>query len=322
MRGLDYQRLDHGIKDSTPIRIKHDVWMKCGPGLRDMHYEVELGVVLTGEMRREHAGWRETFKPGSLWLGGIWEPHSAEVVRAPLELVMFHIQPDMLAQMSFPEAPQLSWLNLFTRPPGERPHPLAVGKKRGLAFGERMKALSTATDSWQVKLQFRLLLMEFLMELMEYAPPRPADRKQGHNRLDRAVELALLHHTRVAVSEAAHAVGMNRNEFSRAFRELMGIGFKEFQLHHRLRIAAEELCTLDIPLKTIALKWGFTDKSHFHHHFLRVFGCTPGEYRKRSMRKKTGPLNDSPPAPGHASTRRSRSSTCAVARHSTVSAAP
>lgn len=287
MQEFHYHRLDHDVRDSTPIRIKHDLWNVRGPGLRDMHYEVELGVVLTGEMRREHDGWRSTFKPGSLWLGGIWEPHSAEVVCAPLELVMFHVQPDMLAQLRFPEAPHISWLRPFTLPPDERPHPLEAGKDRWLWFGEKMKALGAREESWQVKVQSRLLLLELLVEIIGYMPAGPADDgKPWHKHMSRAIELALVSNTRVPVGEAANAVGMNRIEFSRAFRSLTGIGFKEFQLHHRLRVAAAELHETDTPIKTIAQKMGFVDKCHFHHHFFTAFGCTPNDYRKRSRSQK------------------------------------
>jgi len=28
----------------------------------------------------------------------------------------------------------------------------------------------------------------------------------------------------------------------------------------------------------IALKWGFSDKSHLHHGFRERYNCTPGDY--------------------------------------------
>ena len=38
----------------------------------------------------------------------------------------------------------------------------------------------------------------------------------------------------------------------------------------------------------IAAKWGFYDESHFSHLFKRLYGCTPGNYRKQHLefRKK------------------------------------
>jgi len=29
------------------------------------------------------------------------------------------------------------------------------------------------------------------------------------------------------------------------------------------------------------LAFGFTDGSHLHRHFLKLYGCTPAEYRRR-----------------------------------------
>ena len=73
---------------------------------------------------------------------------------------------------------------------------------------------------------------------------------------------------------------MNRNLFSRKFREVMGIGFPDFMLRHRLNGAASDLTATSLSIDEIALKWGFTDKSHLHHRFRELYNRTPGDYRR------------------------------------------
>ena len=40
-----YQLLHHDLGPDRPIRMWRDEWDRVGPGLSDLHYEVELGIV-------------------------------------------------------------------------------------------------------------------------------------------------------------------------------------------------------------------------------------------------------------------------------------
>jgi hypothetical protein len=41
----------------------------------DMHWELELGVVCSGAMRRDYENYSCVMNPGDVWLCGMWEPH-------------------------------------------------------------------------------------------------------------------------------------------------------------------------------------------------------------------------------------------------------
>ncbi|NYL93879.1 helix-turn-helix domain-containing protein, partial [Salmonella enterica subsp. enterica serovar Typhimurium] len=49
----------------------------------------------------------------------------------------------------------------------------------------------------------------------------------------------------------------------------------------RLQIAAQTLSREVLPVMVIAESVGYASESSFHKAFVREFGCTPGEYRKR-----------------------------------------
>jgi AraC-like DNA-binding protein len=274
-------RPDYGTSADRPVTVLHDLWPRVGPGQCDMHYALELGIVLRGRMRRDHCGWRGTFAAGDLWLSGIWEPHAAFVRESPLELAVLHIHPPFLARLAFPELPALRPLSLFTAPPGRRPHPLSAHRPVWRTFGQRVVALAE-DDSAVQPLRLHALLLELLAEIVErsgWLSEGGTSSAEGYEDISRAIERVFGTDGYVRTTEAARVAGMNRNLFSRRFRDLMGVSFHDFALRHRLGLAAQLLRESDLPVKAIADRLGFTDKSHLHRHFVDLYGQTPLRYR-------------------------------------------
>ncbi|MFA9477934.1 helix-turn-helix domain-containing protein [Phycisphaerales bacterium AB-hyl4] len=279
-------RLDHGLSADRPIVTKHDLWPEVGPGMQDMHYEVELGIVMRGRMAHRNRHWVGEFGPGDVWLTGIWEPHSAEITEVPLELCMFHIYPPMLAQWKFPEYPDCNWLSFFTAPPEERPQQLSNRGDIWLDIARQVLALTPDQDRFD-QLLLRPLLMRFLTELGRVWPGFEATssiRVGTYEHIGRAIAAVFETPHRLSVTEGADLAGMNRNVFTEKFQELMGMSFAEFSLKHRLYLASHALRETDLPLKAIATHFGFTDKSHLHRSFVRLFGQTPHDYRRSNLR--------------------------------------
>ena len=254
----------------------------------DMHWELELGVVCSGAMRRDYENWSCVMKPGDVWFCGMWEPHGWQVTATPCECVVLVILPQMLVNLRCDEAPGLNWLSPFTVPPRERPRTDSSGRvaMRGMArrFAEIQNAPETQRALWQ-----RLLLMEILLSLFKNWQPA-ANRANGaagdthYQRVNRAIQMVFSRKALVTAGEAAAACGVGRNRFNALFEELMGITFAKFALRYRLSNAAMDLLHGDSPTKTIAADWGFTDASHLHHCFQRHYGCSPLEYRTRGKK--------------------------------------
>lgn len=101
--------------------------------------------------------------------------------------------------------------------------------------------------------------------------------------VDRARELLT---SRIAdpptLQELAHAVGANRFVLLRAFRRAVGVPPHAFLL--RLRVErARALLAHGAEISHVSLELGFADQSHLTRIFKRVFGLSPGAYR-REMR--------------------------------------
>jgi two-component system, response regulator YesN len=84
---------------------------------------------------------------------------------------------------------------------------------------------------------------------------------------------------RLSLSRLAHEVGMSKYRFSRRFREVMGIGFRDYVISIRLARAKDLLATTPASITDVALMVGFGDLPRFDKLFKRYTGLTPHAYR-------------------------------------------
>ena len=68
------------------------------------------------------------------------------------------------------------------------------------------------------------------------------------------------------------------------FKAEYGKPIQTFITDHRLNEAHAAIISTDIPLKSVALRLGYTHTNHFLTAFKKKFGYSPG-----SLRKKAGP---------------------------------
>ena len=79
----------------------------------------------------------------------------------------------------------------------------------------------------------------------------------------------------LARAASAHPVYLGQM-FHRHFGETVADYVKRL----RVRAAAEQLSSSDLPLAEIAFEHGFCDQSHFHRVFKKFAGVTPAEFRR------------------------------------------
>ncbi len=278
------RRLEILLSSRKPILCSHHVYEKKRSGFFDMHYGVELGVVVSGRMKRFYRGHETNPGAGEVWMCGMWEPHGFEVATDRCEVVVLVIWPPMLATQRFEESPGLNWLNPFVVRPADRPR--VDPKRRRAVLEVARKAIGIREHPGEYdQLRLRMIVMEILLLACEGWTPsehlenNPTD---AFSRVNRALVSVFESRRNVTVQEAAKMCGMGRNMFARVFKGLMGIGFPDFVLRYRLNGAAAQLLSTRDPIKAVADEWGFTDASHLHRCFLEAYGCSPGEYRKKA----------------------------------------
>ena len=256
----------------------------------DMHFGLELGIVLSGGMRRHYQGYSRLIRRGQVWFCGMWEPHGFEMVNTPCDVVVVIIWPPLLAQLRFEEAPGINWMAPFTVNPADRPQIAPEKRKLLLEKADELKKLIAVTKPVE-KAQIRICLLNILTMVLDRCPELISDKASLHAEhwilLNRTVQQVFNKHVFVSTSQAAKECGLNRNVFSQLFKKWMGIKFADFALRFRLKQAAGRLLSGNDPMKSIARQWGFVDTSHFNRVFWKHYGCSPSVFRRRHVSQKT-----------------------------------
>ncbi|HYE06908.1 MAG TPA: AraC family transcriptional regulator [Planctomycetota bacterium] len=286
---MDWQRTARLLRsegaDRPPLVVRRNRIPPGGAHPGDMHYELELGVVLRGAMERESGDDSRIVRAGQVWLCGMWEPHRFRALERCDVLVLL-VRPELLALLRLGDAGDTGerrWLLPFAIPPEARPQTQGAARREVAAWARRMLAtVERASDAHRL-LEQQVLLLELLLLLQRDWQPPACVRvdARGGERIDRALGLLFERRGGLSAVAAARAVGLPRNRFNRLFVDLMGTSFAEFAARHRLGGAAGDLCRGDEPLKAIARRWRFTDASHLVRRFRARYRCTPARYRAR-----------------------------------------
>lgn len=278
------RQLSLPISETEPVKVIPVWYPDRRASQYDMHFGLELGIVLSGVMRRHYQGYSRLAGRGQVWFCGMWEPHGFDVVKAPCEVMVLVIWPPMLAQLRFEEAPNLKWMTPFTAKPVDRPQIAPAKKKIFLEQAAQLKRL-VAPLTPVGKIKIRICLLNILTMVLESCPEfKLATGQSGSEhwrQLNRAVQLVFESRSFVSTSRAAMACGLNRNSFSQLFEKWMGIRFADFALRFRLKSAAGQLLSGNDPVKAIARQWGFVDASHFYQVFWKYYRLSPSEFRRQ-----------------------------------------
>lgn len=271
------------LSANAPLRVMRKRFDSNGlPAERDLHFELEVGAVIKGRVRRFSEVGHADCGPGDLWFCGMWETHGFEVIEAPCEFVMAIAWPPLLAGPLFPEAPGVDLLTPFIANSVSATPEQSERRKRTIALLQDMECLG-ASDADRDAARMRLRFFELLLLWLPDAGDQPRARRTatiGISHLLPAIELVFNSRRLVTNDEAANACGMRRDPFIRHFQRLLGVSFAKFGLRRRVRGAAEELLHSRRTLRTVAQQWGFTDDSHLHRQFLKHFGKSPADYRR------------------------------------------
>ena len=101
----DLKVLDIRLSGANPIRISLHSYENKTNAAFDMHYPLEMGILLSGRMRRFYHDWKNDINPGDAWFCGALEPHGFAVLEEGTKAMVLIIHPMALASVSFDEYP-------------------------------------------------------------------------------------------------------------------------------------------------------------------------------------------------------------------------
>ena len=84
----------------------------------------------------------------------------------------------------------------------------------------------------------------------------------------------------LSLEEVSAQAALSPTYFSKKFKQITGMGFKEYLNYVRLKHAQTALLTTSSTITEIALENGFNDSNYFKDLFKKVYGKSPREFRK------------------------------------------
>ena len=251
------------------------------PGI-EMHLAMELGIIVSGSMERDHGAGRFRVGVGQAWVCASLQPHQYRIVRPGTTRLVFHFLPTLFWPM--PELEGLDPTAPFRSGARFRP----IGSSRQLR--RSLAALARELGPKYTKPVPPCRAFVDLLRTLDLLSSHPLGTGDGERqapgnalsvaRIQPALELMnRSRHRAVRVAEAASACAMAKSTFRRCFSSATGLPFSHFELRWRLARAAHELRRVSRPVKAVAAMFGFADVSHFHNTFLHHYGMTPTRYR-------------------------------------------
>jgi AraC family transcriptional regulator len=106
----------------------------------------------------------------------------------------------------------------------------------------------------------------------------------------RATELLEAHlDGKIALLQVAEACELSVSHFARAFRQTFHKPPYKWLTERRVDRARDLMTNSRLPLADIAARCGFADQSALNRSFKRIHGVTPGIWRRRTTRGRSGP---------------------------------
>lgn len=133
---VDLKRFYFELDENKPIEVIMNQHDADDEGWFDMHYELEIGVITKGRMKREYFNYDMEIGPGEIWLCNLWEPHGFEILEAPCEVIVFVIDPTYLAHSKFLNR---KVMDAFNTSPAIRPKISSTKRSEVLDLSAKMK---------------------------------------------------------------------------------------------------------------------------------------------------------------------------------------
>jgi AraC-like DNA-binding protein len=282
-------RFDLGLTRENPFLVRHWRITDAPECSYDMHYGLEMGIVLAGRVKRYYAdNLTLDYLPGQVWFSGIWDLHGWRVTLTPFESVILYILPEFGSSTHFAEAPQVNLIAPFLAEPSARPIVPARKREAFLELGRKLIQTSQNRISLH-QAWLRHLFIETLLHVYDFwqPPHRPNESAAGaFAQIQSAIQLVFESRCYISEKNAAKACQMNLSAFNKFFRQIIGMSFFNFALRYRINGVAMDLLGTNSPVKEIAGRWGFRYLSNMGRCFKKYYGCSPQDYRESNTKRR------------------------------------
>ena len=244
------------------------------------HPELELQVVLSGEVEVVAAGEASTKFPGDVVVINSGVGH-ATMARTPgSRILLMHLGLEYFAGLYPDHARLIFECESTPATRGDRPFVLL----RGLLAQMMLEADDTSPAG---QIRHERHLVELVDTLVQNFPPRSEKQASRQTREERTVAIDRMldfiqthYHERISLERLGRHVGHHPGYVSELFSRSTGVTTHEHITRVRLRAAARDLAGSRDKVVDVAARNGFPDVKSFNAAFRRTFGKSPTEYRQ------------------------------------------
>ncbi len=93
---------------------------------------------------------------------------------------------------------------------------------------------------------------------------------------------------KISLDELARRAYLSKYHYHRLFHKITGEPLTQYIRKRRMRKAAEALAQTDRPIIEIALAYQYGSQESFSRAFQKMYGVTPGKYRKLHAQSRCG----------------------------------
>lgn len=197
-----------------------------------------------------------------------------------------------ILDFSYPDEWQETWIRPFLK------HELAFKNilsptEPGYAdfyvlFDKMLKWSLEKPEGWYI--HCKLFLLQMFALAAEYRILLSADQDRSKTELRKINDYKTIvaymeehFHERISLRRLASVIPCNPQYLCRFFKEVSGVSPIQYLIGYRIERASHLLVNTTLPILQIALDCGFENASYFIRKFKEVKGCTPKEFRQKSL---------------------------------------
>ncbi len=253
------------------------------------HPEIEITLITKGQMIYEinneqfHLCQGEALfsNTGVLHTGRMYENMDCEYVSITFDPKLIYSYENSIFYLKYvsPFIHNLSLFSIyfdFTKP--------WHGKVIGI-LNELVTIYQQRPDSYEMDVLIKLLeFWKVLFLNYDTTPTIPSAEPYNYERIRSILSFIEDNYShKITLEEIAEHVHICKGECCRIFKQYMKIPLFKFILDYRIEKSIKDLVASNASIGDIAAKAGFSDSNYYSHTFYKVKGCSPTEYRKKSL---------------------------------------
>lgn len=248
----------------------------------EAHFEYEMILVTGGEATLLVDGRRERLKERSLVFISRLERHSFTIDRQPYCRYVSSMSSDFILS----SVKEMELLPIFLQRPQGFHHVVELGEE---AYGRIVPLFGQLAAEYETRQPFYLtrsaaLLVSILIELYRAHPrafPGSGQRNISNAVLDAQRFVNENFDRRITLQEAAERNFLSAHTLSLAFKDMVGVSFKEYLVLFRLAEAKKLLISTNLSVEQISERVGYVNVNNFIRLFKSREAITPLQYRRQ-----------------------------------------